>query len=87
MSRAFHHGEATLPDGWVMRRVRLDGRGVDVNGWVWGAGHPVWYLSPRGVDDSLTVRAPCPVIAVSLLTVGGWPPRSVKRYNWEYQTP
>lgn len=86
MSPAFHHGTAQLPDGWIMRRGRLDSDGVDVHGWVWGPGDPVFILSPEGVDDTLSVRAPCPVAALSLITVDGWPPRNVKRYNWEYQT-
>jgi hypothetical protein len=81
---AFHPGEARLPDGWVMRRGRIDDRGYDVRGWWWGVGDPVWHLQPEGIDDSMTVRAPCPVIALALVTVDGWPPRKSKRFNWEY---
>lgn len=84
MSRVFHHGVARLPDGWLMRRVRLDGRCCDAHGWFWGAGDPVYRVEPQGVDDSLSVRAPSPVVAVALLSADNWPPRKSKRYNWEY---
>lgn len=35
---------APLPSGWTMRRVALDARGCDVNGWLWGPGDPLWRL-------------------------------------------
>lgn len=85
MSGAFYHGTARLPDGWIMRRGRLDERGCDTHGWFWGPGDPVFILQPDDVDDTLSVRAPCPVIAVALVTLDRWPPRSSKRFNWEYQ--
>ncbi len=81
---AFYHGTAWLPDGWIMRRVRLNSMGVDTHGWRWGAGLPVYRLEPVAVDDSLTVRAPSPVAALWLVMSDGWPPRRVKRFNWEY---
>lgn len=84
---AFHHGTAILSDGWKMRRGRLDAVGRDVHGWLWGPGDPVFVLAPDGIDDSMSVRAPCPVIAVAMVTLAGWPPRNVKRFGWEYQTP
>ena len=68
-----------------MRRGRLDADGYDARGWFWGPGGPVFILAPDGIDDALSVRAPCPVIAVALVTVDGWPPRSSKRFNWEYR--
>lgn len=86
-SAVFHHGEARLPDGWVMRRGRLDETGTDAHGWVWGQGDPVFILTPGDTDDSLSVRAPCPVIAVALVSIDGWPPRKSKRFNWEYHSP
>lgn len=85
MTTTFHHGVARLPDGWVMRRVRLDDTGYDAHGWFWGPGYPVYRVEPDGIDDSLTVRAPSPVAAVALLFADGWPPRKSKRYNWEYE--
>lgn len=81
---AFYHGTARLPNGWIMRRVRIDDRGYDVHGWFWGPGHQVYRVEPESVDDSLTVRAPSPVVAIALLVADGWPPRKSKRYNWEY---
>lgn len=78
----YHHGVAELPDGWYLRRVRLDEAGYDRFGWGWGAGSPVWVLSD-GID-ALSVRAPCPVAALAIVTLDGWPPRRIKRYNWEY---
>lgn len=86
MSRAFHHGTATLPAGWTMRRVRLDDHGADIHNWVWGRGEPVFVIAPPEVDDTLSVRAPCPFLALWAVEREGWPPRSVKRYNWEYGT-
>jgi hypothetical protein len=76
---------APLPDGWVLRRVALDPDGVDRHGWRWGPGEPLWHLSD-GVD-SLTVRSPSPVAAIALVTVEAWPPRLLRRYNWEYASP
>lgn len=78
----YHHGVAELPDGWCLRRVRLDEAGRDRFGWEWGAGSPVWHLSDE--IESLTVRAPCPVAALGIVARDGWPPREIKRYNWEY---
>jgi hypothetical protein len=74
-----------LPDGWVMRRVPLDAGGCDPHGWRWGLGEPLWHLSDGA--DSLTVRAPCPALAVAIVTIESWPPCLLRRYNWEYETP
>lgn len=87
MSTTFYHGTAVLAGGWTMRQVRLDERGVDAHGWVWGPGEPVFVVAPPDVDDTLSIRAPCPILALWTVEREGWPPRSVKRYNWEYQTP
>ncbi len=84
MSRVFYHRTARLPDGWIMRRVRLDERGYDAHGWFWGPGDPVYRIEPATIDDSLSVRAPSPVVAVALAGEDGWPPRKSKRHNWEY---
>jgi len=84
---AFYHGTARLPDGWIMRRGCLDSEDRDIHGWNWGPGEPVFVLQPEGIDDTLSVRAPCPVIAISMVTIDGWPPRNVKRYRWEYSSP
>ena len=87
MSRtAFEPSHAGLPDGWIMRRLRLDERFRDVHGWEWGPGDPVFILAPEGIDDTLSVRAPCPVAAVALVMLDRWPPRVSKRFRWEYQT-
>ena len=82
---AFDSHRVQLPDGWFMRRLRLDDRFHDVHGWDWGPGDPVFIMAPEGVDDTLSVRAPCPVIAVALVTIDRWPPLSSKRFRWEYQ--
>lgn len=73
---------ASLPDGWAMCRIVLRADGTDLFGWKWGHGDPLWYLTD-GVD-SLTIRAPSPVAALAVVTIEGWPPKTVRRYNWEY---
>lgn len=79
---AYYSGEAVLPDGWTMRRVRLNAQGFDVHGWQWGVGEPLWHLSDD--LDSCTVRSPSPVAALAIVLADGWPPTKTKRYNWHY---
>lgn len=82
---AFYHGTVRLPGGWTMRRVRLDENGVDVHDWRHGPGPPLFVIAAPGPDDTLSVRAPCPVIALAIVDAEGWPPKRMKRFNWEYQ--
>jgi hypothetical protein len=76
---------AILPDGWAMTRVDLDASGRDVFGWVWGPGEPLWYVTDGA--ESLTIRAPSPVAAIALVMTEAWPPKLLRRYNWEYASP
>ena len=74
---------ARLPGGWTLCRVALDERHCDANGWSWGPGDPLWWISDGA--DSLTVRASCPVAAVARAGEDGWPPKTLRRLGWEYR--
>lgn len=74
-----------LPNGWTMRLIEFNAAGRDRYGWKWGAGDRLWHLSDGA--DSLTIRCPSPVAALATVMIESWPPRTVRRYNWEYRTP
>jgi len=56
--------------------------GRDASGWLFGLGLPLWWIGDA--SESLTIRAPSPVAALVAVMLDGWPPRTMRRYNWEY---
>lgn len=70
-------------DGWTLREIRLDATGHDSFGWQWGQGDRLFHLSDG--TDSISIRAPCPFLALWTVMREAWPPRLTKRFNWEYK--
>jgi hypothetical protein len=85
VASGFYPSSARLPDGYVMHRVLLDERGRDASGWVFGLGLPLWCVTDGA--ESLTIRASSPVAALAMIMLDGWPPKHMRRYNWEYAEP
>ena len=69
----------SLGDGWFIKRINR----IDKSGWDFGPGLPLWAI----YDDmeSLTVRANDINEAILIVAREGWPPKTLRRYNWEYQ--
>lgn len=76
----FKEGKFTMPDSWTIKQVSMDKNGYDNDGWYWGLGEKLWYITD-GID-SLTVRADSAEQALAIVKAEGWPPKRLGRFNW-----
>jgi hypothetical protein len=69
-----------LTDGWKIKQISR----IDKSGWDFGPGLPLFAIYDE--FESLTVRAHNANEAILIVAREGWPPKTLRRYNWEYQT-